>query len=162
MDSKIKSGFYYDLEWTAPDGTVTRDRVHNLVPTEGLNLIAGVLFKGVAVPAAWYIGLLESNYTPTAGVTAANLASVATESLAYSESTRRAFTGGTVVGGALDNAAAPAVFTFTADKTIYGGFISSASAKGSATGTLVSIAAFTPKPVNAGTVLRVTTGFAQA
>lgn len=155
------SGFYWDLELFAPDGTLLeRERVHNLTPTEGLNLTAGILFNGVAPPAAWYIGLFESNYTPVAGVTAATLAGVLTESTAYDEATRQQFVAGSAVAGYVDNAASPANFTFNAAKTIYGGFIVSNSAKLGATGTLISIAQFaSPKSVDAGTVLRITTGY---
>lgn len=158
---KLIPRFWHDIELVAPDGTVlSKDRVLNLVPTEGMTLIGNILFKGAAVPAAWYIGLFESNYTPAAGLTAANLGATLTECVSYSEVTRPAFVPGTVVGGAVDNVLSRAEFTFTAAKTVYGGFISSSSVKGGAGGAIISVARYaTAKSVDVGTILRVATGF---
>ena len=52
-----------------------------------------------------------------------------------------------------------AEFTSNADKTIYGGFMSSASAKGATSGVLSSIVRFSsPKTFSIDTVLRVSAG----
>jgi hypothetical protein len=44
----------------------------------------------------------------------------------------------------ITNVASKAVFTFNAIKTIYGGFLSSASAKSATTGVLMAAARFSP------------------
>ena len=153
-------GFTYDVELVRRGRVVDRERVHNLVPTEGLNLILSILFKGTSVPAAWYIGIFEGNYTPVAGDTMASFPGSATECTAYDESTREVFTAGTVAGGAVNNAASLAEFTLSAEKTIYGAFMSTVATKEATSGSLISAAKFaSPKGGEDGDVLRVTAGF---
>lgn len=158
----IRSGFLWEIELVAPDGTVLeREVVKNLVPTEGLNHFASVLFKGGTPNATWYVGLFEGNYTPIAGATAATIAAASTETTAYDEATRVEWVEGTVASGALDNTASKAEFTFNANKTIYGGFLVSSSTKAGTTGVLASLVRFSsPKTPEAGAVLRVTAGLA--
>lgn len=135
--------------------------IHNMIPTEGLNHIAGVVFKSVTPVASWYIAPYEGNYTPVSTITAADAPAAATESTAYSETTRVLFNSGAVASGALDNTANLAEFTFTSAKTIYGIFMTSASPKSATTGVIVSFVRFTsPKICDVGSVLRVTAGFA--
>ena len=153
-------GFTYDVELVRAGRVIDRERVHNLIPTEGLNLILNILFKGTSVPAAWYIGIFEGNYTPVAADTMATFPASATECTAYDESTREAFTAGTVASGAVDNSASRAEFTLSATKTIYGAFMSSVATKSATSGSLVSAAKFaSPKSGDDGDVLRVTAGF---
>lgn len=161
MNEKLKPGFEYLFEIVGVDGKV-RDSwtQHNLMPTEGLNHVIGVTLKGVAAIANWFVGVYSGNYTPVAGDTAATFPGSATESSAYNEATRVALVLGTVAAGAVDNTASKAEFTASGAVTLYGGFISSASAKGATTGTLLSAVKFTsPKTLAAAEVLRVTAGF---
>ena len=154
-------GFKYKVEHVR-DGVVlaTDPWVHNLIPLEGLNYLLSSEFKGTAVPATWYVSLFEGNYTPVTGDTAAAFPASATETITYNETTRGAFVPGTVTGGTLDNSASPAQFTFNAAKTVYGGFITSASAKSAVTGTLMSVVRFaSPKSPAIGDVLKITAGF---
>lgn len=162
--AQAAAGTAYLVELVAPDGTVLNSEVvHNLIPTEGLNHIAGVVFKGATPAAAWYIAPYEGNYTPVAAVTAATAPAAATECTTYSEAARVLFNSGAVAGGALDNTANKAEFTFNAAKTIYGIFMTSASPKAATTGVVVSFVRFSsPKVCDVGSVLRVTAGFAIA
>lgn len=130
-----------------------------MVPIEGLNHMLSVTVKnGTPVPQ-WYIGLFEGDYSPDASATAATLPALATECTAYSETTRVPLTTGAVSGGATSNAANIAEFTFPVAKTVYGAFITSAPAKGAATGTLLSVVRFpSPRVMGAGSVLRVFAG----
>lgn len=107
--------------------------------------------------------LYEGDYTPVAGDTAATFPAAATEFTAYDGTTRKTFVPGAVVGTNVDNHDNKAEFTFTPAKVVYGGFISSSSARGSTSGVLLSAVRFgSPKSVDAGGVLRVTAGFTLA
>lgn len=156
-------GFEYLIEIVRRGEVVDREVVHNLVPLEGLNYLAGILLKQVVPATAWFIGLYEGNYTPVTGDTAATFPGSSTESTAYAEATRQAFTSGVVSGGEADNSAAVAQFTCNvaapATKTLYGGFISSVAAKSAVSGTLLSAVKFaSPKVLGNGDVLRITAG----
>lgn len=159
MTSEGELGLEWTVKVTHTDGRVEQEVIHNLIPTEGLTHIMGVAFKGAAQVLTWYLSLFEGNYTPNAGLTAAAYPAAATECTAYQGSTRIEFNEGSVVAGAVDNSANPAKFTFTANKTVYGGVMSSASAKGATTGVLTSAVRFTsPKVCEAGATLEVIAG----
>lgn len=164
MNEQLKAGFTYAVDVLDRDGNVVESSVDcNLMPDEGVAHLINTVLKGGAPVAQWYVGLFEGNYTPSTTDTAATLPAAATECTAYSASTRAAFAPGALAGGAVDNGSSKAEFTFPADKTIYGGFISSASAKGSTSGVLISVVRFgSPKVLSAGSTLRVTAGFALA
>ncbi len=164
MNCEIKAGATYGVEVVAPDGTVAQASVeHNLVPIEGLNHMANVIFKGGGQVNPWYIAPFEGLYTPTPGDTAATIATAAQESTAYTAATRAVFDEGAASNGAVDNSASKAEFVFNASKVVRGVFIVSASPKGANTGTLISVVLFSsPKTVDAGSTLRVTAGFAFA
>lgn len=164
MNTQLRAGFNYVIEIIGADGVV-RDRevTHNLMPAEGLNHMLGVTLKSAAPIATWYVGLYEGNYTPTSGDTAAGFPTSATESTSYDETTRQTLTLGVVASGTVDNSASKAEFTVNASKTIYGGFISSSSAKSATSGVLLSAVRFSsPKVLAASEVLRVTAGFTLA
>lgn len=157
----MKPGFTYTFDWFDQDGIfVCREIAHNLLPLEGLNHLLNVAFKGGTQVASWYIAPYEGNYVPVMGDTAATFPASAVECTAYDETLRVAFVSGTPSGGALDNSSAPAMFTFNANKTLYGAFMVSAAAKGATSGTLISAVKFSsPKPVESGYQLKVTAGF---
>lgn len=163
MNEQAQAGFTYLVE-VLKDGVVVDSEIcHNLLPTEGANHMVGVTFKGQTPVSQWYVGLYEGNFTPNVGDVAATLPALATECTSYSGATRVAFTPGAVAAGAVDNTAARAEFTFTAAKTVYGGFISSAPAKGATTGVLVSLVRFaSPRVMDVDSILRVTAGFTLA
>lgn len=160
MNTNLTAGFRYLVEVVKDGVVIDSEEVSNLMPIEGLNHMLGVTLKAVTQAPTWYIGLYEGNYTPVATDTAATFPAAATETTTYAESTRVEFNEGSVTSGSVDNSANKAEFTFNANKSVYGGFISSASAKGGITGALLSAVKFSsPKVLEIGAILRVTAGF---
>lgn len=160
MNSELKGGFGYLIEVVKDGVVIDSEFVHNVMPVQGANHILGVALAGATQVPNWYIGLYEGNYTPNGAETAALLPSMATECTAYSGATRAPWTPGTVANGTVNNSAAKAEFTFTAPKTVYGGFITSAPAKGATTGVLTSVVRFSsPRVLDTDSVLRVTAGY---
>ncbi len=161
MNSALQGGFLYLVEVVDQSGNVVdSEEIHNLVPIEGLNHFLNVVLKGSAQAAAWYVGLFEGNYTPTTNDVMATFAAASTENITYTGGVRKTLTLGTVATGAVDNTANKAEFPFPGNKTIYGGFISSSSAQGGTSGTLLSAVRFSsPKAVAADFTLRITAGF---
>lgn len=160
MKEQLKSGFVYCVEHLRGGEVLSREEVHNLMPTEALNHLVSTEYAGGAQVGTWYVGIYEGNFTPDGDETAATLPGAATECTAYDAATRIAFVPGTVAGGAVDNAASRAEFEMNDTKTVYGGFLSSAAAKGATTGVLGSVVRYaSPKPMTPGDVLRVTAGF---
>lgn len=151
MNSILGTGFKYVGTIKHPDGRIETFEDFNLLPQVSVNHIAG-LIRGTTTPISdWYMGIFENNYVPTSGVTAADLPGVVGECVAYSEATRPAFNESYDGVSVIDNLASKAVFTMTADKTLYGGFIVSTNGKGGNTGLILSIARFSsPKVVPNG------------
>jgi len=185
FNTLVKSGFEYDVavlrpRWWVPrwlacnsefvrshtrlfyrEDQSQRERLHNLMPVEGLNHMLSVTFAGGSQVATWYVGIFEGNYTPLSTDTMATFPGSATESTAYSESTREAFVESTPASGSTSNSANKAEFTMNASKSIYGAFISSSSVKGGVSGVLASAAKFSAKKdVDSGDILRVTASMA--
>ncbi len=158
---QTKASFHYTIE-TVKDGVVIdTDKVFNLIPHEGLNYIINTALRnGVPFPD-FYVGLYEGNYTPAPGDTMASFPLAATETSAYAEASRPTMELGVPLNGTATNVANKAEFTgVTNGRSAQGGFISSSPSKGSSSGVLVSAVRFTsPRPLDAGTVLRVTCGF---
>lgn len=156
-----KAGFTYTVE-TIKDGEVVDvETVHNLMPTQGLDyMIEAALRQGTQFPG-FYVGLYEGAYNPVPGDTMAAFPAAATECTAYASATRPALVLPAASGGVTESSANKAEFTGnTNGKQAMGGFVSSAPTKGGTTGVLVSAVRFSsPKPLDAGTVLRVTCGF---
>lgn len=153
-------GLRWDFEVTDPAGEVI-DRFHayNLVPTEGLNFMLRAMFKAETVPPAWFISIYEGDYTPMPDVTAATLPGLATEITAYTPATRPEFVDGPVVDGSTSNAASLAEITFTAAKTVRVLAMSSAAAKGSTAGVLLSVVRLpSPRAYEIGSILRAFAG----
>jgi len=64
---------------------------------------------------------------------------------------------GAASGGMIDNSTTPAVFTFPAQVTLMGGFVSSSLTKGSTAGILLSASHFdSPEIVKAGRTIEIT------
>ena len=161
MKETYQPGFVYTVDVIKDGQVVDSETVHNLIPSEGLNHILSVLLAGGAQVPTWYIGLYEGNYTPTVDDLMATFPAAAVETTAYVSGTRMEFVDGAIASGSVDNSAAKAEFEFNGTKTVYGGFISSNSAKGNGSGTLLSAVRFgSPKVLESGSVLRVTAGFA--
>lgn len=156
MKTEAEIGFTWFVELEHTDGRVEREEVHNLFPLEGLNHLMSVAYKSGTQVGTWYIALYEGNYTPQPGITAADFPATAQECTAYVGSARKEFVTGSVSSGSVDNSASRAEFELTADKTIYGGVITSSSTKGSTNGVLTSAVRFSsPKVCETGSILRV-------
>lgn len=162
MQDMIRGGFTYKVE-VLHNGVVDESQteiIENLMPTEGLNYLINAGLLGASPLSVWYIAIFSGNYTPQPTDTAANIVANSTESSAYAEATRLVWTNGSVSAGAVDNSASVATFTSNATTTIYGGFITSVSTKGSGSGVLISAVRFaSPKALDNSSVLKVTAGF---
>jgi hypothetical protein len=154
-------GFVYTIEHIGVDGKIKSvERVHNLVPTGGLNYILGAALKGESQFATWYLGLYDNNYSPVAGDTMASLIAACGENQDYTGTARKTLVFPAIANGGVDTLSAPNTFAFTSSETIRGGFISSGPTWGGTTGLLVSAVLFpSPKIVAAGESLRVPVGF---
>jgi hypothetical protein len=132
------------------------ERVHNLVPTAGLNSLLDCYLKGSGCVATWYVGLKGAG-TIAAGDTMASHAGWSEIHSTYSESVRQTLTLGSVSGGSVNNSASKATYTFTGSATVAGIFLTSVSTKNGTTGTLFSVADFSSaRTVASGDLLRVT------
>lgn len=162
IKSGIAGGMKWQVEhWKNGNLVETTPITANLTPQEMLALNAAVIFEGAAMPSAWYVGIYETDYTPSAAVSAATINALATECTAYAETTREPFVDASTGIGAASNEASPAEFTMNATKNIYGGFLSSQPTKGSPSGVLLSVVKFpTVKNVDATSILRVKAFFA--
>lgn len=159
MNSIVPMGFVYDIELLKNGVVIERETVRNLMPMEGINHAIAVAVKGAAQNTTWYLGLYQNNYTPLLTDVALTFPTLAGENVGYAEATRVEWVEGTVTGGTVSNVLSRAEFTSTATATIYGGFMSSAPAKGATSGVLLSAVRFTsPKTFEEGSVLRVTAG----
>lgn len=159
MDTKsgIASGMKWGFEhWKRGELVETIPVTSNLTPQEMLALNASALFDGATIPAAWYIGLYETDYTPTPTVSAATINALAVECISYAEATRQEFVPTSSGIGAVNNEASPAEFNMNATKSIYGGFVSSQPTKASPTGVLLSVVKIpSVKNVDSTSILRV-------
>lgn len=124
------------------DGTEEPFEDRNLVVNEGLNRLLNATFNGASLPTTWYLGLFAGNYTPSATVTAANIASTATEATEYVQNSRPEFITETTSSREVTNSAERAEFTFEAVKTIYGAFLVSDPSKGGTSGVLMAVTRF--------------------
>ncbi len=162
-----KLGFQYAGELIGPDGQVLESRRDtNLIPTVGLQHIAGTAFLGtVPTVGKWYLGLIVSNVVPDASYKASNLPAI--EGTSYTGGSRPEWIGEWDGVRSIDNLDKYAEFAFpgtlTADVKVYGAFLVSESQKGAASGTLLSIARFTsPYTVPAGSTFKLGVGITLA
>lgn len=161
MNEPAKAGFRWTVETIKNGVVVDRDVMRNLIPFEGLDYIINTALRNGTPYPAFYIGLLENDYIPVPGDTMATLAAQGVELIAYSETARPTVTLAAANLGETDNLSSRSEFTGTTNgKQARGGFICSASGKGTNTGVVVSAVRFSsPKTLDAGTILRVGAGF---
>lgn len=136
--ANVKVGGVYDYELRRGGELFDAWNSHNLVVNQGLNYLLDAGLGGAAQITPWYVGLFEGNYNPVATDTAANYPANATECTAYNEATRQTYVEAPAAAQSMTNSANRATFTFNANKTIYGAFLTSVSNKGGATGSLFS------------------------
>jgi hypothetical protein len=121
----------------------------------GLTYYVGAALLATTPITSWFIGLKSSSGNISAGDTLAS--HTWTESTAYSDSTRVAWTGVAGSAGSADNSGSPAVFHINGSVTIYGAFLCSQSNKASTTGTLLGVGDFSQsRTVISGDILNVT------
>ena len=163
MSSTIRPGFIYDLAIRSKaDGRILHieKATPNRVPLEGLNDMANSYLKGGSAPSGLYVGLWTGSHIPNGGETAANLSSMVTEATAYLQTGRLPLALGTVVDGAVSNAASLARFDMQGAATINGAFLSTVQAKGATTGKLLSVVRFAnPRTVDDTVYLEILSGF---
>ena len=149
-------GFVYTGEVIAPDGRILQRQVDcNLIPQVGIDHLAGLLRGTGSLISNWYCGIYEGDYVPTSATTSADLQTGAQECQAYSQANRPVWANTYDGVQLITNFDSPAIYTFNADKTLYGGFLVSNSTKGGNSGTLLSIARFgSPRDVPAGSEFR--------
>lgn len=114
----------------------------NLVVNQGLDHILDVVYNGATQKANWYLGIFSGNYTPLATDTAQNISTNSTESSAYTEATRPAWTIAAPASQNVTNSASKATFTINGTVTIYGAFLLTDNTKGAdaAAGNILSSA----------------------
>ncbi len=139
---ELKVGGIFTFEQYRGGQLIDRWDAKNLVVNQGINSLLNVNFNAATQVTTWYIGLFEGNYTPVAGDTAAGFPAAATECTAYDEATRVAYVEAASTAQSTTNSASVAVFTMNATKTVYGAFLTSASAKSATTGTLMAATRF--------------------
>ena len=153
-------GFEYIVAHRRGSRILSVERVHNLMPIEGINHMFNTEFHGGTQVGAWFGGIFEGDYTPLSTDVMATFPTLATECVAYVSATRPAWVEGAAAGGAIDNAAAEMVFVMNADKIVRGAFLSSSSVKAGVAGTLGSATRFdTAKDADAGDEIFVTIPF---
>lgn len=150
--ANVNVGGYFKTQHLAANGDLLGEDIsENLVPAQGRQAILDTMFNGVApmtLPVSWFVGIFEGDYVPLDTNTAANIASTSTECVAYTQATRPAFSRATpIVSYTADNSASRALFTFNANKTVYGAFLISNSTKSGTTGTLMAASRFTAAKV---------------
>lgn len=111
-----------------------KDSFKNIVVTTGLNILLDSTIKTGVTSPAWYVGL-KGMGTMVAGDTMASHSGWS-EIVPYSDSTRPAFTPGSISAGAVDNSASKAQFNVNTSSTVYGCFLANNSTKSGTTGTL--------------------------
>lgn len=159
---KAHLGFVYVYECFDKDGNLKwSSREENLIPNQGRDyMLTAALLSGAQLPN-WYIGLYETAYNPVATDTLITLLANATECTAYTTAgaQRLQLTPSPLSNGVFSNIDSPAEFTFTSNKTVYGGFITSNGSQGNTGGTLLSVVSNgSPKSVDVGEILKVTAG----
>lgn len=147
----------YEVECYRDGQLVWDDSFHNIVVTQGKNLLLDVMFRTGGAANAWFVGLVN-NASFTAYSVTDTAASHAgwIEATPYSNGTRQAYVAGAAALGSMSNVLSRAVFTINATATIQGAFMSTSSVKGGAGGSLYGVGSFVaPRTVLIGDFLSV-------
>ena len=118
----------------------------NLLPAAALIDVLGVYFKGSTQRTAFYLAPFSGSADPTGSLTGATFPATQTEFTNYSENARQVWTppAGALASPAIDNSAAPGVFTVSSDaQTVWGFGLLTTAAKGDTNGLLVACSKFT-------------------
>lgn len=117
--------FIFDVECRNADGQLKWEEthLHNRVTNQGLTcLLEWITGDAAGVPTAAYVVLNKANQTPAAAwsYTTNGDASNWDEYTEYSQSTRPAWTHGSISSNSVDNSASKASFSCTSTVTVYG------------------------------------------
>lgn len=161
VNAGVVAKTWYEVECYDKDGNLKwRDGFWNIVVTAGLNKLLDATFKNGLTTPAWYVGL-KGTGSMVAGDTMSSHSGWA-EIVPYSDSTRPAYTPGSISAGAVDNSASKAVFNCNATSTVYGCFLVDNNTKSGTTGTLYGGGDFgSPRAVVNGDTLNVTVTLTQ-
>jgi hypothetical protein len=148
---------FYEVECYRQGQLVWEDSFHNIVVTQGKNLLLDVMFRLGGAANAWFVGLVNNasftgyNVVDTAASHAGWL-----EATGYSQATRPAYVAGVAALGSMSNVLSRAIFSINASATIQGAFMSNSSTKGGAGGSLYGVGSFfAPRTVIIGDDLSV-------
>lgn len=131
LEAKMKFGGKFQYEHYRNGKPIETWEDPNLAPEAARNHILDVILNGVTAINPWYIGLYSNAYTPQTDDLYSHIGTRFTEIEDYSETTRREYTpDGLADAGIVTNEAARALFTFTANITVNGGFFVSNNTKG--------------------------------
>ena len=142
------------------DGKILwEEEFRNSVTSAGLDHMLNVVFRGTTQVTTWYMGLVDNaGFTQFQAGDTMSSHSGWSESAAYSESTRPAWSPGAPSSNTISNGT-EVEFTINADNTaIRGAFITSNSTKSGTTGTLASTGSLSggPQTLNTGSKLKLT------
>jgi hypothetical protein len=129
---KLLVGGTFHVEHVRDGEVIDQFDSKNIIVNEGLNHILDVVFGNATQVATWYVAIFESDTTPASTTTYAT--PVYTESTAYDEGTRPAYTEAAASSQQITNSASKATFTINDTKTIYGASLVSLSTKGDTAG----------------------------
>jgi hypothetical protein len=122
----------------------------NTFTTEGMARILNIVFRAQTTEAAIYVGIFKNNVTPAVGNTAAACLGAAgtygeCQDADYDSpaTNKPAYTMASTSTAVATNTASKATFVINASITVYGAFLSTATAKTATTGTLFCGKAFT-------------------
>lgn len=139
---------------------IWEEQFNNIVVTTGLNKLLDATFKTGLTTPAWYVGFKGSGSMIAADTMSSHGGWA--ELTPYSDSTRQAFTPGSISSGSVDNSASKAVFNINGSSTIYGCFLTDNSTKGGTTGILYGGGDFgSSRPVVNGDILNITVTLTQ-
>lgn len=154
FESKTKNTYVVEC-YSQEEVLKWKDSFENIVVTEGLNKYINSTLKLGASSPSWYVALKGSGSVVLADTMSSH--GGWSEITPYSNSTRPAWTPGTVSGGSVDNSGSKATFTIDTSATVYGACMTDSSAKGGVTGTLFGAGDFpVSKVVSGGDTLYVT------
>ena len=163
MDEKHKIGFVYTVEHYRKDGTLKSiERVHNIIPTVGIDYILNAAIAGGAQFSTWYLGLFQAAYTPLMTDTMTTILASCDEVIPTA-GTRATVAFPAVDAGIITTLDDPNIWEFTEATTVSGALLTSNPTAGNTTGLLLSAVRFSsPKVMADGEYLRVPVGITLA
>ena len=156
QEEQIQATGVYTVECIGADGQVKwTEQIKNLVVTVGKNDLLDKYFTGTSYTATWYLGLINSGGTFSAGDTMVTHGGW-TENTGYAAATRPAPTWNAASSGS--KATTATAFSINASGTIGGAFMTTDNTKGGTAGILYSAGNFTGgnRTVASGDTLNVT------